>query len=555
MTMKDEAARRFFQALLPSRKNAGTHAHIIGASRSGKSRFIESLVQHALYQEPGFCVVDWHGTLYDGILNYLAYHETDHRPIYLLDPSSGTFITRYNPFMSETANPVGTAMGYVNALVQTWGAQDTNATPRINQIARILFVAAVATGETLPNIAHMLRDDNEGAAIRRWALSRLSDPQFAFIHADLNQLHGVSKNKWDEFVQSTLRRLGRLLADPAVFRFMAFKDGNLNLRRIMDDGGILLVNLSGRGNRLDRDSARVFATLLLADFFRAAMSRADIEAPDPFVLFLDEFQEYLTPDSQTMLDAVGKGGLHLVMAHQRMEQLDKEQASIRDSVLQNAGIKVSFRINDYDTARFMARELFIHELNDDKVKDEISRMETVDHKLETRETKTESWTTNRATSTAQAASSQLRFYDGEETPMTGEAHSDVLGMALGEGHGVAVGTAMFLRPILEKNVSSRTYYSLQEKESQIAERLMTLPPRTCFFRFENDLPLLHTVREVKHYTFPDENEEMYTQSIFRDIRAVSPEEADAELARSRAEFLKRIKDRKSDVRPNTTRPS
>src|SRR2546423_11051937 len=100
---------------------------------------------------------------------------------------------------------------------------------------------------------------------------------------------------------------------------MGMTNGNLNLLEAMNQERIVLVNL-GSSSFLDRESARVFASLLLNEFFETAMMRANDAPhgtnPKPFVLYLDEFQEYITDDIAAMLDQVRKGCLHLVLAHQ-----------------------------------------------------------------------------------------------------------------------------------------------------------------------------------------------------------------------------------------------
>ena len=102
---------------------------------------------------------------------------------------------------------------------------------------------------------------------------------------------------------------------------MGLTSGNLNLREAMDQGKIILVNL-GSSASLDRESARVFASLMLNEFFETAMLRANeapaSDKPRPFALYLDEFQEYITEDIAAMLDQVRKGGLHMVLAHQHL---------------------------------------------------------------------------------------------------------------------------------------------------------------------------------------------------------------------------------------------
>src|SRR5688500_17761105 len=120
---------------------------------------------------------------------------------------------------------------------------------------------------------------------------------------------------------------------------MGLTSGNINLRDIMDQGHILLVNL-GSSEYLDREAAKVFASLLLNEFFETSMVRAGdfrrrSEDPPTFLLYLDEFQEYLTEDMARMLDQVRKGGLHMVLAHQHLGHL-ADNPKLRKSIFTNA---------------------------------------------------------------------------------------------------------------------------------------------------------------------------------------------------------------------------
>jgi hypothetical protein len=524
--MKDETNAALLRALTGSRKDPGTHMHVIGASGSGKTKFLESLIRDLTYSEHGFAVFDWHGKLYDDVLNYLAYHWTE-REIYLLDPAGGQFITPYNPFVRPTQNVSGMAQRFVDAITKTWGASNTNATPRLARVASTLFQFAIAAEETLPNAELLLRFNHR--EVLRHAKQILSEPRFQAVRETLEEMEDKQTPKaWDDFVQSANNRLARFLNDELMRRFLAYKEGNLDIRAIMDRDAILLVNLSRTDAMPDPEPARVFGSLLLADFFHAALLRPDTE--QRFVLFLDEFQEYITADSPKILDQVRKGGLDLVLAHQRLGQLHFEgDTEMRDSVLANARIKVAFSLDDFTTASFMARQILIEEINRDVVKDELRGMQTIGHELSWVEVKRHS------TTTLETDSASLQLYQDEAT------RSSTEGASRARGESVSVGSVPIQRAILEERVTSRQYYSLTEKESRQAERLMRLPERTCIIRVKHDSPVEHKVREIRSYHYDENTRKEYEQKRFEFSGAVTPSDADAELKKSRDAFLDKVK--------------
>lgn len=526
------------RALTGNRKNPGTHMHVIGASGSGKTKFLESLIRDLIYTEHGFAVVDWHGKLYHDILNYLAYHWTE-REIYLLDPAGGQFITPYNPFVRPAQNVSGMAQRFVDAITKSWGADNTNATPRLARVANVLFQFAIVAGETLPNAELLLRFDERKKVIR-YAKEKLSAPIFQSVQETLEEMEGKSETRWDDFVQSTNNRLARFVNDHLMRRFIAFKDGNIDIRGIMERDAILLVNLARTEAMPDEEPARVFGSLLLADFFHAAMLRPDTE--QRFVLFLDEFQNYITADSPKILDQVRKGGLDLVLAHQRLGQLHFEgDTEMRDSVLANARIKVAFALDDYTTASFMARQLLLEEINRDVVKDELVGTQTVGHDVTWLEVRRHTSSSSRAA----GKNTSQRLYEEEATRSSSEGETEISTSA----ESLSVGMVPIQRPILEERVTSRQFYSLTEKESRQAARLMILPERTCIIRVKNESPVEHRVREIKTYRYDERTREEYEQKLFKESGAKTPEAADAELQRSREEFLSKVQPPKKKPRP------
>src|SRR5262249_23416403 len=149
----------------------------------------------------------------------------------------------------------------------------------------------------------------------------LTDP---LVRDDLQQFQRLNHRDWTQFVLSTENRLSRFLGSKGIRRFMNLSQGNIDVRSIMDEQKVLLVNL-GASEYLDRESAKLFASLFLTEFFQAAMLRASTAPPcakpKTYILYLDEFQEYITDDIAAMLEQVRKGGLHLVLAHQNLGQL------------------------------------------------------------------------------------------------------------------------------------------------------------------------------------------------------------------------------------------
>jgi hypothetical protein len=147
-------------------------------------------------------------------------------------------------------------------------------------------------------------------------------------------------------------KLGALLSDPTLYRILVAPKRPLRFRSLMDEGGVLLVNLSK--GQLGEDSALVLGGFIASTIGLAAFSRADgpPETRRPFFLYMDEFQNFTTLMMANMMSELRKYGVGLVLAHQYFHQLDPD---IRHAVLGNAGTLISFRVGPEDAA-ILAKE-------------------------------------------------------------------------------------------------------------------------------------------------------------------------------------------------------
>jgi len=148
-------------------------------------------------------------------------------------------------------------------------------------------------------------------------------------------------------------KLGALLSDPTLYRILVNPVHDVHIRALMDEGRVLLVNVSK--GRLGEDSALVLGSLIVSTIGLAAFSRADMppEQRRPFFLFADEFQNFTTLSFVNMMSELRKYGVGLTLAHQHLDQLEPE---IRNAVLGNVATLISFRVGAED-APLIAREM------------------------------------------------------------------------------------------------------------------------------------------------------------------------------------------------------
>jgi hypothetical protein len=150
-----------------------------------------------------------------------------------------------------------------------------------------------------------------------------------------------------EAVAPVLNKVGAFTANPLVRNIIGQPKGGFNIRQAMDEGKILIVNLSK--GRIGEDNAAILGAMLVTKIQLAAMSRADIprlEDRKPFYLYVDEFQNFATDSFAVILSEARKYGLNLTIANQYISQMEE---TVRSAVFGNVGSMVTFRVSPDDS--------------------------------------------------------------------------------------------------------------------------------------------------------------------------------------------------------------
>ncbi len=180
---------------------------------------------------------------------------------------------------------------------------------------------------------------------------------------------GQWKNEQALRVESLLNKVTALTLNPSLRLMLGAKNNGLNLRSIMDDNKVLIVNLG----KCDHETRNLLGSLLVVNLEQAALSRADIseDKRNRWFCILDEFQRFIANEGSAlavaeMLSETRKFGLLLGLSHQGWHQLDNSRL---EGALDQAQFKIVFGSGS-QTGRVIADELFV--LDPLKVKDESS---------------------------------------------------------------------------------------------------------------------------------------------------------------------------------------
>lgn len=324
-----------------------THFYVIGASGSGKTRFLETLAKQDMENGLGFGVVDPHGDFTEDIKGYLYFfHKNNpeflHDRVVLIDPTNKEKVVAFNPLeitKGESAASIASELteAFKKIWHDAWGA-------RMEDLLKNTLIALIQNNLTLAELPLFLTDTE----VRRKILEKV---EHGVSRQYFQRFNSLPRRTQDEWAESTLNKVNAFLFDDNIRQMLACPKSSFNLREIIDDGKILLVKLDK--GRL-KGSADLLGSLLLAKIQAAAFSRTDTPELQrkKFYLYIDEFQNFATESFITMLGEARKYRLALILAHQNLAQLP---TTLRASILSNCGLQAYFRISR-DDSNILAKE-------------------------------------------------------------------------------------------------------------------------------------------------------------------------------------------------------
>jgi hypothetical protein len=245
----------------------------------------------------------------------------------------------------------------------------------------------------------------------------------------------------------------------------------------LEEGQIIIANVSTEGGRVSEEDASLFSTVLLSDLWTAARERgkgAEEGDVKPFYVYVDEFQNFITPTIAKNLDQARGFGLHLTLANQFPRQILHAGANgqqVYDSIMVNARSKVVFSLEGTENLKPLAESLFMGVLNPDEIKLQLYSTKVMDYVEEERTVSSTSANWSEAvgdfTGSTDTASEGGAIDDGVELDARiwnrSGANSDGTSHMRVTGGGSGESTMPFLRPVFGKELSSVQYRSLDEQ--------------------------------------------------------------------------------------------
>ncbi|WP_104017831.1 type IV secretory system conjugative DNA transfer family protein [Roseovarius nitratireducens] len=308
------------------------HCYIIGQTGTGKSTLLGNMALQDAAQGNGFCLVDPHGDLAERLSETLGDRAISWT---VADPDSPY---GYNPLtrVSPPLRPL-IASGLVETLKRQW--EDAWGV-RMEHLLRHAVLALLDTPRTdLRDILRLFLERD----FRMDVLEYVSDPQLRQFW--MQEYPKMNYKNAADGLAPIANKLGAFLSHPVVRRAVCEPNEPLRFRRLMDERGILIVNLAK--GRLGTDIANVLGGLIVSGIAHAAFTRHDIPegARQPFFLYVDEFHAFTTETVANLLSETRKYRLGVVLGQQHTQQ---SSPAVFASVMGNAGTLIAFRIGAAD---------------------------------------------------------------------------------------------------------------------------------------------------------------------------------------------------------------
>jgi len=319
------------------------HVYIIGQTGTGKSTLMRNMAISDIRRGKGIAIIDPHGDLVNDIASLVPQERID--DVVIFDPSDidhpvGLNMLEFNPSRPEEKTFIVNEM---QSIFNRLFSEETMG-PMFEQYMRntllLLMEDSINEPATLIEVPRVLTDP----AYRKKKLDRiLNTSVIDFWTKEAEKAGGdAALENMAPYITS---KFNNFIANDYVRPIIGQPKNSFNFRQIMDEGKILLVNLSK--GRIGDINANLLGMIITGKLLMSALSRVDIpeEERRDFYLFIDEFQNFTTDSISTILSEARKYRLNLTIAHQFIAQLPE---NIKDAVFGNVGSLISFRIGASD---------------------------------------------------------------------------------------------------------------------------------------------------------------------------------------------------------------
>jgi len=323
------------------------HTYIIGKTGVGKSELLKEMIKQDIKSGFGICVMDPHGDLIDDTLKFIPPERAE--DVIYFDPADTDRPMGLNLLEAQTEDQkhfITTAI--INLMYKLYDPQRTGIIgPRFEHAVRnAMLTVMYEPGATFVEVVRVLQDPKYVQEL----LPKVQDPIVRRYWTD--QIAQTSDFHKSEVLDYIVSKFGRFVTNKTMRNIIGQSKSAFDFRKVMDEGKILLINLSK--GKLGEENSSFLGLVLIPKILMSAMSRQEVpeHLRRDFYLYVDEFQNFATPDFAVILSEARKYHLALTVANQFIGQMDEE---VKNAVFGNVGTLISFRVGVTD-ASYIQRE-------------------------------------------------------------------------------------------------------------------------------------------------------------------------------------------------------
>lgn len=328
------------------------HMYVIGKTGTGKSTFMENMIYDDIREGRGVAIVDPHGETVQHVLDFIP--EDRIQDVVYFNPSDSEHPIGFN--ILENVSPEhkniissGVVGVFKKIFGESWG-------PRLEYILRNVVLALLETpNSTLLGVMRILTDNS----YRRLVVNNITDPVIKDFF--VNEFEKYDAKFRQEAIAPIQNKVGQFLSSSVIRNIVGQPKSSLRISEIMDDGKILLADLST--GKIGEDNSALLGSMLITKIQLSAMQRAYLKEDQrrDFYLYVDEFQNFATDSFATILSEARKYHLNLVMTNQYISQLSE---AVAGAIFGNVGTMVAFRVGATDAQTLQKEFEPIFDAND-----------------------------------------------------------------------------------------------------------------------------------------------------------------------------------------------
>ena len=328
-------------------KDRMRHMYVLGRTGTGKTELLKSMILQDMRAGHGMCFLEPHGEGIDELLELVPPERAE--DVIVFDPADTERPLGFNLLHVNSEEEMHfVASSIINLMYKLYDPHKTGIIgPRFEHAIRnAMLTAAVVPGATFIEVVRILQNEKYVQEL----LPKVKDPIVKRYWTE--QIAQTSEFHKSETLDYIVSKFGRFVTNKMIRNIIGQSETALDFRRAMDEGKIVFLKLSK--GLLGEEDSNFLGLVLVPKILAAALSRQNMakEERKPFFFYVDEFQNFATPDFAQILSEARKYALSLTVANQFVSQIDDE---VRNAIFGNVGTMVVFRMGVSD-ANVMAQE-------------------------------------------------------------------------------------------------------------------------------------------------------------------------------------------------------